>query len=841
MPHPKSLEAFALIALTSIDLGGQALDARIVPQSRTNPSGVLLYAKDKVEIAKIQSALDDRSLVGYRPLIIGFDPTPDNLDRLGKELFWQQTDTWTMYYMGQRVASGKELPNVEVLKSAFASANITNKIVSLRKFLARNPTNLSAQAELMKELHSHAYLKTVRALNIALRDPREAPTARWGTTLAPVRKDELSPEDDLNIWADLTEQFTKVFATDDWLAVLPNYFSVSYSENMALHSPSMKAIYKRNLPRVEKELEDRQTDLTLWKMWQSMAQAVDRRLLDFYPQFTNLPDGSNLIWPPITMAEWITEEARQLNDWQKIIDFKRPWWPGMQTSLSRVAPVGKMPEPDTEAFARQRNINWNQTILPLLEAFLNTKDFESANEIYFDISSRPALEHETRQAIEMAKKHKYEFPVPPPDYKAPDIQVESSMNDPIAGNSTRVRVQHNRLKDMARKGYLHLLVVDPSVTEDINSAPPTMPTNNSGQPSQYNNNQTSISSPGYQSQPSTQASNPTQPGIPPGMPYRAQLSAHIQSVLSQGELPEYRLSPYIMKPDDVLAMELIDQEGLSRNTFVWGIFDDEAKYYHGGNSMPTSDNIMDLLYTMRRKSYLATLRDFAKEKPDSVTAKIILLVELARLGNLRSPNARMGTDNLFDESEDQEIWGEYANIANSLIPRLAAHTMEFEITICFNLPFVKNSLQLQRLATRNIDSIENALEARPHSRELWQLWGTFSPYTQTRTLPSFIDALSPVPELQGFPPTFLYPGLIQHYRSLEAWTYIIGLVEPIWESYQKMADDGENIKHRLTQSLMQQYIGPLCSAYEKQGQDFKAEKIRETWAKAEGWSEAYTR
>jgi hypothetical protein len=104
-------------------------------------------------------------------------------------------------------------------------------------------------------------------------------------------------------------------------------------------------------------------------------------------------------------------------------------------------------------------------------------------------------------------------------------------------------------------------------------------------------------------------------------------------------------------------------------------------------------------------------------------------------------------------------------------------------------------------------------------------------------LPTFLATLTPVPDLPGFPPVFLYPDLIANYKSLQAWGQIINLLEPVWEPYQKMADAGEDIKHRLARSLMVQYINPLCEAYEKIGQDYKAEKIRKAWKQADGWRE----
>jgi hypothetical protein len=797
---------FASIALCGACLSGQGLDLKAVQECKTNPNGVVLHVSGKGERAEITKALDDRRLVGYSPLVIGFEPKPDDLAWAGRDLSWQQNDVWALYCMGQKIASGSKLPTVDELQNTFASANISNRVVLLRNFLAQNPANLNARAGLMGELHRHADQKTARKFNVASRSPMEIAFSSQGSTIVPDIKDELSQEDDQNIWGELAEQLNIVFATDDWLSVLPEHFhrGISrYAENMALYSPSMKGIYKKNLPQVEEAVKARQIDLALWKMWQAMAQASKRRLLDFYPQFNDLPDGSNLAWPPVNTIEWMQQEARLANDWQKIIDFNWPWWRGTQFGLDSYAPVGRMPVPDSDLLAINRERTWKKDIFPLLEACLNAKDYDKANEIYFDISSRPALGSETKQAIEMAKGLKYTFPMPPTSTNRPKVQSESFMGNPIAGNQMIVRTQANKLKDICWKGHLNLLVVDPSIDQA----------------------QHELS--------------------------KNDLEKKYAEILSEGKVPEYYVFPYVWEPSNTLAVELTEQEGFSRNTFIWGILDDNAKYHHGGYTPPTSDDVLELLVSVRRKTRTDTFREFAKNNPDSVTAKVLLVTELGRLGNARTHNAKLDAKGLLDESEDQEIWGEYVNIANSLIPQLAVYASFGEIMFCFERPFqpqeqnmtskgvlspiIKNSRLLQRLANRNIELIENAMQSRPHSRELWTLWGIFAPHVPNRSLTSLRAMLTPVPGLQGCPPPSLYPDLINHYKSLEAWGRLIDLVEPIWDVYQKRIEAGDDIKHWLTQDLWGVWVVPLCQAHEKIGQDAKAEKIRADWKKGGGW------
>jgi hypothetical protein len=250
---------------------------------------------------------------------------------------------------------------------------------------------------------------------------------------------------------------------------------------------------------------------------------------------------------------------------------------------------------------------------------------------------------------------------------------------------------------------------------------------------------------------------------------------------------------------------------------------------------------------MRRKTRLAIFRDFAKAYPDSIAAKAVVLDELNTINTIKTRTSLQGaaTANalqeaapvLLAESTDSEIWGEFFNIANSIFPQIIARPDGLSVlSTPFKAQGIEASPLFRQFAARRIAGVEDALQGRPHSRNLWELWGIFAPYAlNNKSLPQFIATLTPVPDMPNFPPTFLYPDLIKNYQSLWSWRPIIDLIEPMWESYQSRFDAKEDIKHRLTEELWKQYIAPLCNAYEKIGLDQKAEKIRQTWKQAEGW------
>ena len=823
---------FSLLAVCCFSLYSQQPRPRFVFQNNNiNTNGVLFYNKNKIGLSKINAVLNHRMLVGWEPLAADFESPPDNTPK--PDLTWHKEDAWAFYYMGNAFASGTDAPTPEELKNAFISVGIPNKIQSLKNFLRRSPNNLDAKLELMLELHRYAYQKTGKALNLAPKDFSSDPSLALmgGDTLAPDVIEELDNQADTNIWGDLAELFSTSFNSASWLSGLPGFFRRQIPENRAIYSPTMKAIYKKYISMVERELENRQTDMELWKMWRDMAKVVGRRIFDFFPQIPPLPKESTYAWPPVQVIDWMRDEARQAKDWSKIIELDWPHWPGVQSSLNMVAPVNKMPETRNAASAMQKTHAWERKILPLLEACLNNKDFDKATEIYSDLASRPAMEREAKTAFGLAKTHNYAFPQTFGNrISAPEAEMESFIGDPIAGDQIRLSPNVSSLKYLViPNGFLTLAIIYPEPTVSRQFVP---------------NNLTGLATGGLVAgaQIQIQVQKQNTPVSSKDRLAESDVQVEIQKqtmrILSQDRLVEYVINPLILKPDHDIAKELTERENLMDNAYAWGILDHNKKYYHGGYSPPTTESVLEVVDSMNIKSHLSIFREFARNFPESLTAKEHLLSLLQRIGTLRTRQAEKDEHGHLDESLDSDIWREYINLAGSLLPSALARPSGIFMPSPFRIIVTNNSRLLQQYHARHIESIENALQDKPHSRELWELWGAFSPYAFNRSLPSFLASLTPVPDLPNFPPAFLYPDLIKNYQSLHAWRSIIELVEPMWESYAKMMETEESVKHRLTQQLLEQYINPLCEAYEKMGQEQKTEKIRSDWKKAEGWGQS---
>ncbi|MCL1894022.1 MAG: hypothetical protein FWG02_07295 [Holophagaceae bacterium] len=787
-------------------LGAQGTRSQFQGNAVSNQQGILFYNKSKTDRSAINAIVGNRILVGWEPLVADFETQPANTPKIDSER--HSEDIWAFYYIGNMVASGTRMPTPEELESAYQSIGIPNKVQSLKRLLRRNPSNLDICLALMKELERYAIRKTRQALNLTANNNR---LDSMGSTIAPQITEMLDDQSDANIWGELADMFSASFNSGDWVSMLPGFFARGQLENMALYSPKMKALYKKNLGTVERELEARQNDINLWKMWQEMAQASNRKILDYFPELPTLPEESGTVWPPVNVKEWMKQEARQNNLWQKLVEMSWPEWPMIQSSLDRWAPVGIIPADRDPADPLNRNRYANGYTLPLLEACLNSKEFVKANEIYFDISSRPSLEKETRQAVEMAKAVNHTFPqaVPPQKSRTADEQ-ESFLGDPIVGNVIRQKSREDALENLStRKGLLYLIIIEPPKPSKVEQL-------NAFIDPQTGNAMTNT---------------------PAGAEEEDLFKKNLLFLLNQAGLEEYTVRPYTWKHDQPIAEELIERERLPKNTYTWGILDNNKKYYHGGHSEPSSEAIFEVVKSTGIKSHTSIYKEFADKHPDSVTAKGLLLISYWGTAHYRTLSAEKDESGYISDSSDWEIWTDYIRLATVLLPSILARP-DFILwpQNPLNAPTIKNSKLLQQFARRYIESVEVALQNRPHTKELWEIWVAFAPFTN-RSLPSFMETLTPVPDQSGFPPTFVYPALIKEYKSLDAWTQIINLVEPIWETYQNRVDAEESISHRLTRNLLVEYVNPLCEAYEKLGQWTKAEKIRDTWTKADGWSE----
>jgi hypothetical protein len=864
-----------MLAIGALSLHHLAANAPAAPfqaqASAIAPNGVLFYNKDKAARAEVVAAINDKTLLGWAPLLADFENPPANI--LPKpDLSKHTEDAWAFYHKGRMVASGPGAPTAEELEAAYLKAGIPNRAQALKEFVLKNPTNMNGRSGLMNELFSQASQKTAQTLNLAQKD------AGADTPQAPDGPNDLDEDADENIWGDFADLFETSFAYRNWLSVLPGVFGGMLPGSMAAHSPIMKALYKKNLPLVESELENRQADLDLWTMWIEMALATGRKGTEFFPRIPTMPMESGHLWSPPIMARRVREDTRPACDWPRMLEEGWPQWPRIKSLLDMVAPYNKMPEMwhgDEEL----RDLLWERKVLPLLEACLYNRAFSRAAQIYNDMARRPAFEREAGLAYEAARAHGHTFqeiavqqsPAPPEaEPEVEDTGTDDNADADIEADATIMAA--NRLKDLAKWKWFSLVATDQPTGYNKFAVGNSRGNPNSvivGMIATWSNSPrlpvgTMISLvdrraliPESEWNPEGLLWEPIFPEPPPtisrtrawmalvgsvrlftGSPnpseallrYQRQHTVHtyFQDALSQDKLMDYDVFPYIVQPDSPIVMELAKQAPLpsSGNKFFWGLLDGNGKYRHGGSSMPTAETILELLQSTKKETRLEAIKKHSKLNPGSITAKSILLEEMQRVAVIRTNNAPKQENDLLSSDDDKKIWGGFNEAAEAALPEILSRPDEMFIASPFNIPVIKNSRLLQRFAAKHIYSIEYALQGRPHSKGLWELWGAFSPYVPNKPLQSFLYTLTPVPGVPDFPPESLYPAILGACQSLSAWTMIIALLEPIWEAVQGEGSAGWNNGQITAKKFVERYLDTLCYAYEKNGQGQKAERAR---------------
>jgi hypothetical protein len=278
---------------------------------------------------------------------------------------------------GALVASGTEAPKAAGVADALAKARVLSPIATLRAYLKAHPSNQEARAEFISLLHPLACQRTLRALKLHPEAPRqeenvEATMSRWvgSTPWLPQERPQLSPEQDVVIWAGLAQELDRLFQDPSWAAA-PLAFHGYFAE---AHSPMMQAIYRRHLPRVEASLAASPRTDSLWQVWLRLQGCLPSRPSSAFIQAVHpLPEalGGQGDCPPPAVASILVADARRRKDWSAALNL-------LQTMFEEdYPPMGNPPAtppklpPDRQAmFANDAAENYKGLAEPLVEALV---------------------------------------------------------------------------------------------------------------------------------------------------------------------------------------------------------------------------------------------------------------------------------------------------------------------------------------------------------------------------------------------------------------------------------------------------------------------------------------
>jgi hypothetical protein len=280
---------------------------------------------------------------------------------------------------GRILGKGAKLPSARGLTGILQDSGVVTPEQTLHTFLKAHPDHQETRAELINLLHRKAVRQTIRILGLAAQRPKreietESSGSEWGDSAPwmPEGSQQMSQEQDVRIWAPLAQELETLFLDPAWGAA-PVELEGYPAE---FHSPLMRTMYLRLLPRVREALATRPQTFHLWRLWCRMQAALpERPVTSFIQSLVPLPSclGVRGTFPPAEALGLVIADARRRKDWGAAAEML---WAAFQSTYGRgeedgaqggSASAGEPASPDSDALEEWKNLQE-----PLLEALVAT-------------------------------------------------------------------------------------------------------------------------------------------------------------------------------------------------------------------------------------------------------------------------------------------------------------------------------------------------------------------------------------------------------------------------------------------------------------------------------------
>ena len=322
--------------------------------------------------------------------------------------------------------------------------------------------------------------------------------------------------------------------------------------------------------------------------------------------------------------------------------------------------------------------------------------------------------------------------------------------------------------------------------------------------------------------------------------------------------------------DDGIGKTIHDLQEWKDNETRWVFIDSRGEVTASGVNFPTREDILKAIDDANLRPRLEILRQFIRQNPDILEARMGLLYELRKIGDIRAfralkltlpviseidetigfPGIQFSGNDLMElpeddslsleYSQDEDIWEEYIRIFNTLMPELLPLQSALEYTIDkfipFSLPF---SARLKKSANSLSTIVEEALQREPSNETLWKLWIALKP---TRSIASLLDSLTPGPftSENAWPPPSAKVAYIAYCRDNKDWGKIIDLTEPAWNEIAGFAALGQGTS-LLIGSIWAELAEPLLESLLATNRIADAEQIINIWSQNSKWGSAFIR
>jgi pentatricopeptide repeat protein len=272
---------------------------------------------------------------------------------------------WAALDVGNKlIVSGQQIPGPKEFDQMLEEKGVKTPIRKLRDFLRQNPGHIDAASDLLKEARR-------RALHVMPKDVSE----------------DLDDEADLRTWAIMASETDKAFS-GDWLGIDLNFFEPDWDQPEQF-SRLMRAVFRKQSPKVESALVLDPANGGLWNIWAWMARGMGDYRWDTFigsiGQFRFELNYGALTCPSPKTCVWLVADAKAKRDWGMVTKLARTARGFRQRDEKSTLVIEWTPGWVSVGWGNDTSIKdypFKSAFAPHIEALLRLGDIEEANKVY---------------------------------------------------------------------------------------------------------------------------------------------------------------------------------------------------------------------------------------------------------------------------------------------------------------------------------------------------------------------------------------------------------------------------------------------------------------------------
>jgi hypothetical protein len=368
------------------------------------------------------------------------------------------------------------------------------------------------------------------------------------------------------------------------------------------------------------------------------------------------------------------------------------------------------------------------------------------------------------------------------------------------------------------------------------------------------------------------------------------MAVSVRKLLQEEGVADLGLAHVTLDPKNVELAAAVRRRLSLAPSVRWAVVDPKEQCLASGHALPSADGLTKALAAKGVQSPIRVLREFLKDNPDHLEARMGLLrlqlksaeqrtraalgLELAEAGEesdtedtlsllLRATNPLFGdpkpkpipADKVLGAEQDIKIWGGYADSFDRLFAGddWVAGGWAFDAG---GAPLEACSHTVKGLYRRKMKQVEAALETAPLNHRLWSVWTRMADTVGDMSALAVVDRLVQGPG-GGFSvwPATVRRRLMDEARGKSRWDY---MADHLWGAYQDAADKpkivfalsddyNESVRRVVDDMQTREWetlFDPLLEALLRMGDVGRADAVMNTmreWQEKGQWGEAMMR